>query len=99
MDDASAFPALDDLGIMQVCRRETLGCGLGPTFARDVQDNFGYAIHLQQGLSIVRQLITGKEGDIPATHSLEALEERSGALRITFAHKKRGHQALYRREG
>src|SRR5215471_11850448 len=44
LDYASTFPALDDLGILQVCWSETLGCGLGPAFARDVQENFGYAI-------------------------------------------------------
>jgi hypothetical protein len=76
-----------------------LGCRLGPAFARDVQDNLWYAIHLQQGLSIGRQLITGKERNIPATHSLKALEEHIGALLITFAHNKRGYQAPYRREG
>ena len=31
-----AFPAFDDLGIVQVSRGEALGCGLGSAFARYV---------------------------------------------------------------
>src|SRR5262249_42734769 len=43
---ASPFPMLDDLGIVQVRRWKELWCGLGPAFARDVQDNFRHAIHV-----------------------------------------------------
>ena len=37
---APPFPALDDLGIVQVRRREERGCGLGSALARDVPENF-----------------------------------------------------------
>ena len=43
--------------------------------SRDVQDDLWYAIHMQQGMSIVRQLIAGKERNIPATDRLQALEQ------------------------
>jgi hypothetical protein len=50
------------LSIMQVSRGEALGSRLGAAFARDMQDDLWRAIHMQQGVGIVRQLITGKEG-------------------------------------
>jgi len=42
----SPCPALDDLGIGQGRRGEARGCGLGPTFARDGQENLWYPLHL-----------------------------------------------------
>ena len=90
---ASPFPALDNLGIMQVRRGEVLGCGLGPTFAWDVQDNLWYPIHMQQGVSLVWQLITGKKRHIPTTNRVQALEEHVGVLLVAFPYHKGGHQA------
>jgi hypothetical protein len=36
---ASPFPALDHLSILDIRRGKALGCGLGATFAREVEDN------------------------------------------------------------
>ena len=49
---------------------------------------------MQQGVSIVRQLIAGKEGYRPATHRLQTLEEHVGMRLIAFAHDKSGYLAL-----
>jgi hypothetical protein len=92
------FPALDNLGIVQVHRREALGCGLGPTFARDVQDTLWYTVHMQQGVSLVRQLITDKKRNIPTADRMQALKEQVGMLLVAFTYHKAGHQSSCRCE-
>jgi hypothetical protein len=84
---------------VQIRRRKELGFGLGPAFARYVQENLWHAIHVQQGLGIVRQLITGKERHRPTTDSVQTLKQHVGARLITFAHHEGGYQAPDRREG
>ena len=70
-----------------------LGCGLGPTFAWDVQDNLWYPIHMQQGVSLVWQLITGKKRHIPTADRMQALAQHVGVLLVAFTDHKGGHQA------
>ena len=86
----------DDLGIVQVRRREALGGGRGTTFARYMQDDLRNAVPMQQGVSIVRQLITGKKRNIPTADRLQALEQHVGVLLVAFTYHKGGHQAPYR---
>jgi hypothetical protein len=71
---------------MQVSRGETPGSRLGSTSARDVQEDLWGAIHLEQGVGLVRELITGKEGYLPATDRLHTLEQHVGVLLIAFAY-------------
>src|SRR2546426_7185699 len=78
---------------MQVSRGEALGSGLWSACARDVQDALWRAIHLQQGVGIVRQLITGKEWYRPATDRWHTLEQHVSVRLSAFAHHKGGHQA------
>ena len=93
------FPALNDLGIVQVRRREELGCGLGTTVARSMQADLRKAVHVQHGVSLVRQLITGKEWYRAATDSVHTLEQHVGVLLIAFAHHQGSHQAPCWRKG
>src|SRR5262249_19327213 len=48
---------------------------------------------MQQGVSIVRQLIAGEERNTPATDRLQTLEQHVGMRLIAFAHDKSGYQA------
>jgi hypothetical protein len=66
-----AFSALDDLSILQVGRGEALGSRLGSTFAREVPEDRWGAIPMQQGVGIVRQLITGKEWSLNLSQFVE----------------------------
>jgi hypothetical protein len=50
---------------------------------------------MQQGVGIVRQLITGKERYIPTTDRVQTLEQHVGVRLIAFAHYKGGHQAPF----
>jgi hypothetical protein len=59
-----------------------------------MQENLWYPIHMQQGVSIMWQLITGKERYIPAADRLQTLEQYVGMLLIAFAHHK-GGRSLY----
>jgi hypothetical protein len=50
---------------------------------------------MQQGVSIMWQLITGKERYIPAADRLQTLEQYVGMLLIAFAHHKGGYQTPF----
>lgn len=50
-DHALAFPTFDDLGIVHIRRGKERGCGLGITFAQEVQEKRWHIIHVQQGLA------------------------------------------------
>jgi len=50
---------------------------------------------MQQGVGIVRQLITGKERYIPTTDRVQTLGQHVGVRLIAFAHYKGSHQAPF----
>jgi hypothetical protein len=99
VDHASPWPALDDLGIGQVSRWEARACGRGPALTREVQADLWPAIHVPQGLRLVRQLITGHARQRPATDGVQALPQHVRVLWVAFAHHAGGHQAPCRCAG
>jgi hypothetical protein len=64
-----------------------------------VQDNLWDTIHLQQGVSIVWELITSKKWNIPTADRMQALEEHVGVLLVAFTYHKGGYQSPCRCEG